>query len=232
MFWRSVIRQIKPWATAILLLILVPLPLAAQAGKSPDPPKEPLWFFFSMFALLVIIGVFMWYMYDLQRRYLGACKDDQQMAVFIHAPFGIPLGSVRSFIALTLITTSLYFLFLHVFLRFDIPDGLTTLLGTVIGFYFGSRSCGSKEDEALEGQIADLKDKHDTVVAEKDQSQAAALIKKVEGGIAVSKIAANLLPESMRKQYDETVAKLEEGVAVVKNLSKTRWRISPGESSG
>jgi hypothetical protein len=194
-------------------------PLPAQAGT--PVPVSTAWLISTMVLLLLITGGFLGYMYVLQRRFFEACKTEKQMALFFQSPAGLPVGTVRSVLALLIVTVSLYFIVLQAFRGLPFPDALTALIGAVIGFYFGGRTAASKgEDEALREQVTQVQAERDQAVVEKDAGQAGALLKKVQKGIALSKAAAAILPANARGKYDETLTRLEQGVGIVEGLSK------------
>jgi len=55
-------------------------------------------------------------------------------------PLGLPRGSVRAIIALTVIVGCLAYIVLYR----DFPQALNALLGVVIGYYFGSRNANGQ----------------------------------------------------------------------------------------
>jgi hypothetical protein len=198
-------------------------PSFAQAQGPSD--KQPVsvstaWFISTMVFLLVITGGFLGYMYILQRRFFSACRDEKQMALFFQSPAGLPVGTVRSVLALLIVTISLYFIVLQAFRGLPFPESLTALIGAVIGFYFGGRSAAKEADETLQDQVKQLKTERDQAVAEKDAGQTDTLLKKVQKGITLTKTAASLLPANMRSKYDGTIAKLERGVTMIDSLSQ------------
>lgn len=205
--------------------------LAVLSGSSlahaqPIPANAPVpvstaWLISTMLFLLLITGGFLGYMYVLQRRFFEACKAEKQMALFFESPAGLPVGTVRSVLALLIVTVSLYFIVLQAFRGLSFPESLTALIGAVIGFYFGGRSAASRgEDGALQGQVTQLQTERDQAVAEKGAGQAEALLQKVQKGIALSKAAAAILPASVRGKYDDTITQLEQGVSLVEGLSR------------
>lgn len=197
-------------------------PVYAQPGPPSAPaPVSTAWLISTMVLLLLITGGFLGYMYVLQRRFLEACRTEKQMALFFESPAGLPVGTVRSVLALLIVTISLYFIVLQAFRGLSFPESLTALIGAVIGFYFGGRSAAGKgEDGALREQVTQVQAERDQAVVEKETGQVGALLKKVQKGIALSKAAAAILPAKARGKYEETIARLEQGVTVVEGLSK------------
>ena len=196
-------------------------PADAQEGKPTGQPKAAVteWWIGGTIAFLAItVGGLLWYMSVLQKQFYQGCKEEKLLTIFFQSPAGLPVGTVRTVIALLLITFSLFFIVLSAFLKFPFPEALTALLGTVIGFYFGSRSGAGAQDEVLQNQVKELAKERDEVVKEKETDQADTLLKKVGKGIAMSKLVVDLLPEPMRKKYAATIGKLEQGVTMVESL--------------
>ncbi len=99
------------------------------------------------------------------------------------------------------------------------PEALGSLLGAVIGFYFGSRSAGSA-DKGLQTQVDDLKKQRDSAVSEKDGNQAQSLLKKVAKGVALTKTVLKYLPAEQRKKYEKLIGTLQQGIGVAESLGK------------
>lgn len=173
----------------------------------------------SFVFLLVIFGGYMGYMFYLQRKFYLGCREDKQLSVFFNSPAGLPVGTVRAVIALIIITMSLSLLVLSVFglLKGPFPEVLIGILGTVLGFYFGSRTGGG--DEATKEQIGTLTSQRDEAFAKHDATQKDSLISKVKKGISMSKVAIEFLPAEQKKKYGELIAKMEAGVSVAETLS-------------
>jgi hypothetical protein len=123
-------------------------------------------------------------------------------------------------LSLIIVTTSLCFIVLQAFRGLNFPETLTAILGTIIGFYFGSRSASRGSEPALPEQVKQLQIERDQAVAEKDTVQADTLLKKVRKGIGLTKVVATTLPADMRNKYNSTISKLEQAVNTVESLSK------------
>lgn len=174
----------------------------------------------AVIFIVVIFGGFMGYMFYLQRKFYQGCREDKQMATFFNSPAGLPVGTIRAIIALIIITVSLALIAINVFVGVgDFPTVLVGLLGTVLGFYFGSRSSGTG-DEAAQEQIKELKTQRDDVIVKQEQSQSDTLLSKVRNGVSMSKAALEFLPEAERKKYGDVVAKIEQGLKVAEEFSK------------
>lgn len=215
------------WGTG-LFLAAVTLPSAyAQSGGNPAAPSTGslYWILGTIALLFLIVGGGLGYMFLLQKRFLVACREEKQLALFFQSPAGLPIGTVRSIIALIIIGTSL---FLAVLLFFKVvgtdskfPEVLSGILGAVVGFYFGSRTTSQKGDDVLQGQVRDMKTQRDEVAAAKDASDADSVLGKIKKGIGMSQTVVQLLPDDMRKKYAPVVAKLQQGAAVVETFAKS-----------
>jgi hypothetical protein len=169
--------------------------------------------------LVVVLAVFFVYMWFLQRRYFSACQSQQDLLLFSQSPAGLPSGTVRSVLALLIVTLGLLLIVLSFFQpdRRNAPETITALLGTVIGFYFGSRSAGGGGD--LDGQVQELQTQRNEAVKEKDTSTAHTLISKIQKGVALTRTVAAILPQDVREKYEGVAGKLEQGLEVVQTLS-------------
>ncbi len=176
----------------------------------------------TLAILVIIIAGMLGYMWALQRRYFSGCKDEKQMTLFSQSPAGLPTGTIRSMIAFSVVILSLYFISLQVLgvVETSFPEALGSLLGAVIGFYFGSRSSGPADSGMLK-QVDEMKQQRDTAVAEKDGDKANELLKKAKKGVSLTKKVLKYLPEEHQKKYEKLVGKLEQGVDVAEKLNKS-----------
>ena len=156
----------------------------------------------------------------LQRKFFEGCREDKQMATFFNSPAGLPVGTVRAVIALIIITVSLSLIVLNVFQVGigSVPDMIVGILGTVLGFYFGSRSSGGGDEGARE-QINSLTTQRDEAVAQQDATQAGSIVGKIKNGLSMSKMAIEFLPEEQKKKYGDFIAKMETGVNMAETLT-------------
>ena len=193
---------------------------AEQTGGAPTTAKP-----FSdnvIIATMIVLGVLvvgiLAFMWALQRRYYQGCVNEKQMALFSESPSGLPTGTVRSMIAFSVVIVSLYFIALQVMgQNIKFPEVLSSLLGAVIGFYFGNRSASG--DKGMQKQVEDLKQQRDKAVAEKDGDKASDLLKKAKKGVALTKKVLKYLPEENQKQYEKFIGKLEQGVDAAEKLN-------------
>src|SRR5260221_12048399 len=90
--------------------------------------------------LIVLLGVLFTYMWFLQSRYYTACKEQNNLILFSQSPAGLPVGTIRSVLALLIVIVGLALAILSLYQGKNVPETITALLGTIIGFYFGARS--------------------------------------------------------------------------------------------
>lgn len=190
--------------------------LALAADGSSNGTDNTVWAIGSIVFVVAVIAGFLWYMYTLQQKYFEGCQKEKHMALFFESPAGLPKGTVRSVLALIIVTISLYFIVVGTFRGTGFPETLTTVLGTVIGFYFGARSSQKGADKAQLDQIKAHQDERDKAMTE----QGDALVKKIKKGIDMSKVALKFLPEDIRKKYGGVIGKLEKGLDSAKDLSR------------
>lgn len=197
---------------------------STAARSSSDLAELKPVVYLSMGLLLIIIIGGIVYMLVLQWKFLQVCKEENQLALYMQSPAGLPSGTVRAMIAILTITVSLFLAMLYFFqlagtdTRF--PEVLSSLLGAVIGFYFGSRAGGKEVDEGLQTEVKDLKLQRDQATIEKERVQSEDLLGKINKGIAMSKTVAVFLPKEIREKHDAFISSLEQGVAIAQGLSK------------
>jgi len=185
------------------------------SSKIPQPSR--IWIVSTILILFISVGGGVAYLFVLQKRFLDACRQENQMGEFIKSAAGLPEGTIRAIIALIVIFVSLY---LTVLLFFQVvgddskfPEVLSSLLGAVVGFYFGSKAGGKGEDEGAKAQVTELK-------TEKDKTQSDALLSKVKKAVDMCKVVVDVLPEEQKKKYGDIVDKLEKGYDTINTLTK------------
>lgn len=222
----------------------------AESAGGQSNPANLYWIIGTIIFLLVVIVGFLLYMYTLQKRFFEACMADDHLALFFQSPAGLPAGTVRSVLALIIVTISLYFITLAVFgvTEGRSPEMLTGILGAVIGFYFGGRSASRGEEKVLSNKVKEVRTEQNTVIKErdaavkereaavqereaavqerdqatkeKDTSQAEALLSKVQKVTGLAKMVSAILPTDLKSKFDDVTNKLEQGVNIIENLSK------------
>ena len=204
------IRTILTFLIIVLLLFLVIL----QAFKvAPGLLKGAFavftgpnnWLIISLVVLSLIVGGFLYYMFYLQRKFLQACEDKNQLSSFISAPAGLPTGSIRSILTLMIIIFSLYMFTLQAFnvgsVKF--PEALAAILSAIIGFYFGSRTASKGSEDAVDEAQEQLRDAQE----QQSQGKAHSLVKDVSSKLKTAQAVMNFLPEDLRKKFGPTLDK-------------------------
>ncbi len=57
-------------------------------------------------VLLGVVAGFIFYLFVLQKRFHKGCQDSKQMEIFFQSPAGLPSGTIRSVLALLIVTVS------------------------------------------------------------------------------------------------------------------------------
>ncbi len=195
---------------------------AVKAAVSEDGIPATPWIIGTIIFVITAVFGGLIYMYILQKNFLEACREEKQLSLFFQSPAGLPTGTVRSIIALIIILVCLY---ISILLFFKVagndskfPEVLSGILGAVVGFYFGSRTATKGQDEALQGEVKKMKEERDLKESEKTGLQVDGIIRKVKKGIALTKKAAQLLPQNLKEKYNDLVGRLDEGVKTVEGL--------------
>ena len=85
-------------------------------------------------------------------------------------PLGLPKGSIRAIITLSVLGAYFIALFMGMIMDKAIPESLSTIVVTVVAFYFGTRvasTAGPQEETIIEGNVEGSVDNIDL----KDNSQ-------------------------------------------------------------
>ncbi len=190
---------------------------AADSSSAGAPQVSQWWIYLTIAVLFIIFGGVIFFMFFLQKKYLEACQRTHQIAVYAKSPAGLPEGTMRAMISFIIIAISLY---LCVLLFFQIvgqgskfPEALSSLLGAVVGFYFGSRSGKADDGKVLQEQLS-------TIEKERDGEQSDTILSRIKKGIDMSKAAIALLPDEQKKKYGEFIEKLEKGYATVSAIAQ------------
>ncbi len=172
----------------------------------------------SVVILFLIIGLFIAYMFDLQKQFLAACREDKQLSTFFNTPAGLPSGTIRSIITLIILTIALYLIVLSMAVpEAAFPEVIAAILTTVIGFYFGSRSSSGGSGAPTE-EIERARQQQHEGEAAKDDNEATTWLRKVQKGVALTKTVVDILPADVKEKYGGALDKLERGADVAKVL--------------
>ena len=187
---------------------------ASEAGTNALPV------IFIVIVSLLLVGTLLgllWYLYRLRDQFFAACKEAEDLALFASHPMGLPAGSVRSTLALVIVVISVG----YIIINRDIPNALTAVLGTVLGFYFGTRSVSGRTqaDEVLENEVERLKTSRNEVVETQQKTQVGEMVERIGKGIAMTKTVTAVLPKNLREKYEGLIDKMEQGAETVKDLA-------------
>lgn len=175
----------------------------------------------TIMALAVIAG-YLIYLFILQKKFFEACREEKQMGLYFQSPAGLPNGTIRSILALVIVTISILLIVPMAFAEnLQFPESLAAVLGTVLGFYFGSRTGTKEQEKVLGDQMKTIQGERDRVVHDKEQSEALTLITRIGKGIALSRAVIDLLPEKQRASGRRIIDKLENGMDTAKTLLGT-----------
>jgi len=174
-----------------------------------------------IFLVAVIIGA-VFYMQKLQNRFFDGCVKTNQIDKFFGAPAGLPEGTVRSVLALMIVVISLFFIVFQFYVKqsSDLPEGLVTLLGAVVAFYFANRASAQAAATSTAVQTQGMREQRDAAVKEEQKIKADGFLGKVAKALQVTEAASALLPDDLRKKYDALAGKLKSGLTSAEGLLK------------
>lgn len=143
-------------AWLILGAALASLPRQAWAQQAAtEPPRLWAVLAFIAFVSLIAFGLAR-YAWQLRRDYLnllasaprdpGATTD--RLSLYRDSPFGLPEGSIRGIIAIAIVLVAMPAIVLAKAFGMTTTGELGTILGGVLGFYFGSRNAGGDTEAA------------------------------------------------------------------------------------
>ena len=95
-----------------------------SSGTTPGTMTETIhigWVIGSIVFLLGLLVALFLYMLHLQKKFLKACEDEDQLPMFINAPAGLPPGSIRTILTFLIVV---FLLFLVTLQAFKVAPGL------------------------------------------------------------------------------------------------------------
>jgi hypothetical protein len=223
-----------------LALLGVTVALAQPGATQPSAAEvmaQQQSSFWLMLIFLVVVGLLVAgifaYVFRLQANFLKICTDTQQPTLFAQAPAGLPTGTVRSLIALFIVLTAVFMILLTIkggpFQNF--PEVLGGVLGTVLGFYFGSRTASSASERETTRELSQLSEQRNQAMEQAEaseqrsqvivQAEATRLdrtVQTVKEGLAVANIIKAVLPENLRSPAEAVIGKVEGGLKIVDEL--------------
>ncbi len=150
-------RVLRGLALAPTGLALWPSGALAQPFQQPNPPgaSVPLpvaWldfralFLLFMIAACLAVGAWLWAVRRDFVRMVGPDPAAEKLALFREAQAGLPDGTIRAVLALLVVLVTLPAMVFFRALGLESSGELGTILGGILGFYFGSRSGGGEAD--------------------------------------------------------------------------------------
>lgn len=177
---------------------------------------------FLVFVGALVAGLF-FYIFRLHTNFLKLCADNHQVVVFAQAPAGLPAGTVRSLIAFFIVLTAIGLTLLTIkggpFEGF--PEVLAGVLGTVLGFYFGSRTASGAGERETTQQISQLSEQRNQAIQQTEVTRLDRTVETVKAGLVVAKTIQEVLPESLRRPAETVIGKVEGGLKVVEALKSS-----------
>lgn len=198
-------------------------------------------------ALIATIVGLIYYLYRLRGDFYEACRESGNLELYASCPLGIPVGSVRSTLALLIVLFAIGYM--GVTGVEEPPQFITAVVSTVIGFYFGSRSSSSSsqnrnavrdlmsgaasppqeppvstdaQDGASPssgaGQGGSAPTPSEPDTAPARRQEAQDLLASLEEGLSVTEVARSVLPRSLRKRFSSLTQALQNGVETVEGL--------------
>ena len=196
--------------------------------------------FWLMVIFVVFIGLLsaaiFFYTFRLHVNFLKICADNNQVALFAQAPAGLPVGTIRSLIAFFIVITAIFLILFTLkggpFAGF--PEVLGGVLGTVLGFYFGSRTASSAGERATTLEMSQLTEQRNQAIVRAEtteqrnqammQAEATRLdrtLETVKEGLIVASTIKDVLPDGLRKSADVVIGKVQGGVKTVEALKSS-----------
>jgi hypothetical protein len=207
--------------------------LASVARK--DASNFWLMVIFLGFVGLLAAAIF-FYTFRLHANFLKICADNGQVALFAQAPAGLPSGTIRSLIAFFIVLTAVFLILLTIrggpFEGF--PEVLGGVLGTVLGFYFGSRTASGASERETSHQVSELTEQRNqaNVRAEVSEQRNQTIVQAettrldhtlatVQEGLMVANTIKDVLPEGLRGSAEAVIGKVQGGLRLVEGLKSS-----------
>lgn len=168
----------------------------------------------------VVTACMFWFTHRLHTNFMRICADNQQVAVFAQAPAGLPAGTIRSLMALFIVLTGIGLVLMTLkggpFEGF--PEVMAGVLGTVLGFYFGSRTATSSQEREATREISEISQERNVAVSKVETNRLDRTVETVKEGIAVAKAAKAVLPPNLRGTVEAVIEKAEGGLRTIGEL--------------
>ena len=219
-------RSVAAWARSVLRaglllwmagVLITPVVLAQEAGAAqPGAQNADLALVAVVIGIVVLIGIAVFVqILVLQRRFFSACKESGDLELYSQSPFGVPAGTIRSILAMTIVFASLAYVSLSMLGEFKFPEIMGGILGTVLGFYFGTRSsAGVARDKSVAAEL-----QREKAVEAVNENKLTGLMNKAREGVGIAKILARVLPGSVGAKLGEVAVLADKSLAVAGGLA-------------
>jgi hypothetical protein len=172
------------------------------------------------FLLLMIVGVF-FLLYILQKRFLDVCKETNNLQLYTQTPFGVPAGTIRSILALSIVFASICYIAITVLYSetTTFPEVMGGILGSVLGFYFGSRGSVGRANEDVLQQLNKTSRDRDDAVNNLNKGKLSTVIAQAKAGVAAVKAIRKVLPEQEVKKLNSIINAVNIGINAAEGLA-------------
>jgi hypothetical protein len=237
-------------STTVTLAQQEPFPVPAEVFEKLTPEERARLLasvvrkdtsnFWLIIIFLLLVGlltaVIFLYTFRLHANFMKICTDNGQAALFAQSPAGLPTGTIRSLIAFFIVLTAVFLILLTIrggpFEGF--PEVLGGVLGTVLGFYFGSRTASSASERETAHEVSELTAQRNqaNVRAEVSEQRNQAIVQgeatrldralaTVQEGLLVANTIKEVLPEGLRGSAEAVIGKVQGGLRAVEGLKSS-----------
>lgn len=200
-----------------MLLCATPL-LSQEANRIESNTQRPLSFFFLAFVILVgaVVGRWVWTVRQDFMHIIGPTPAGgsgvERINLFRDSSAGLPEGTIRAALALLVVCILLPALVMKDALGLSGTGEIGTILGGILGFYFGTRSGGGEAEgfrrqaETFMGQAREQEDAAKQAEAQRQVAQAA----QQQAEAARDQVAQER--DTVLQQADSRVAEVRQGL--------------------
>jgi hypothetical protein len=149
-----------------------------------------------------------------------------RLTIFRDAPLGMPEGSVRGIIALAIVLVAMPALVLNKALGLSSTGELGTILGGVLGFYFGTRSGGGDAEAARRQADTNLREAQVARQAKEEAEKTATVAQQQATAAAAEAQQVTTVAREQARETGEAAGRIQqlatraaEGVAVARALA-------------
>jgi hypothetical protein len=214
---------VRPLSLISFTAVLWSIPVLVMAANGAGPNRYVGWFVIAI-ALTLIVAAFLT-IWILQAKFLQTCTDKDSLELYAQLPFGVPAGTIRSTIALIIVFASLAYIALEMAEIGKFPDIMAGILGTILGFYFGTRAEAERVDADALARVGEATLQRDRAVEEVNESKLTTVMAKARAGVEVVRTVSKVLPKELAAKVGGVADVVTKGLAVADGLAgsgKTR----------